>query len=78
MNPYPPNLPPPGEVSPPATVTLEELQAQENALLLRELRIVDLESVRAMREIMAAAPDAPADIVELENKARTLRAKFKK
>lgn len=63
-----------------AQAELEGLQKQESARIAKvqaELAALDLKSIRALREYVAAKPDAPSFIKQHETDAVNLRAKLK-
>lgn len=61
-------------VKPPKTAA--EIAADEKAAALRELDLLDLKSIRAMREYIAAQPDAPQILKDREAAAAAARAKL--
>jgi hypothetical protein len=57
--------------------TAEQLAAAEKAKALAELSAIDLGSIRALREYVAAQPNAPQYIKDKEAAAQTARNKLK-
>ena len=63
-------------IAPPAP-TAEQIKAREVAKAQADLSALDLKSIRALREYIAAKPDAPAFIKQHETDAAALRGKLK-
>lgn len=57
--------------------TQAELEAENNAAALAELRAIDAASVRGLREWVASQPGAPAVLVQHEQAAQAARARLK-
>lgn len=57
--------------------TAEQVAAAAKAAALAELATIDLSSVRALREYVAAQPNAPQYIKDKETAAQAARAKIK-
>ncbi len=63
---------------PPTPPTQEELDEQFNQDINIELRTLDINSIRAIREWIAKQPDAPQELKDHESKAINKRKKIKK
>lgn len=59
-----------------AYVATAKTQAEINAEAIAELAVIDAASIRAMREYIAAKPDAPQFIKNHETAAQAARAKL--
>lgn len=63
------------DVDPPKTQA--ELDAEQTAAALADLRAIDLASIRGLREWVAAQPGSPAQLVQHEQSAQAARGRIK-
>lgn len=56
--------------------TPEQIAAADRAAALADLAAIDAASIRAIREYIAAKPDAPAILIERETAAKAARARL--